>query len=84
MTAYRFIVAYNWTTEKETSNNSTDGICSVTRTEELGVLSRDYQLTVFINIEYCGEDTCLHRMVKPVIPIFGALDRVVDRGIVTV
>lgn len=51
MTVYRFIAAYNWTTEKETSNNSTDGICSVTSTEELGVLSREYQLTVPISIE---------------------------------
>jgi hypothetical protein len=34
------IIAHNWATEKETSNNSTDGICGVTRTEELGVLTR--------------------------------------------
>lgn len=51
MAAYGIIVAYNWTTEKETSNNSTDGICSVTGTKELGVLSREYQLTVLVNTE---------------------------------
>jgi hypothetical protein len=52
ITVYRFIAAYNWTTEKEACNNSTDGICSVTSTEELGILSRDYQLTVSISIEW--------------------------------